>query len=326
MAERSKDAGLIALVLGFACLYFVWGGTFLAIRIALDTIPPLLLCGSRLLLAGVILLVWAKLTGTPWPRGAEWRHAALVGLMLPAAGNGSVTISETHVPSGIVALLLSTIPLWMALLASFGPYASPPGRQALVGLVMGFAGVALLIGPGLLPSTTHEFSPLWAIIPVLGALSWAYGSLWSRRVAMPRSPLLGTAVGMTAGGLVLLAMSAGAGEFARFEPARVTLGAVLAMTFLIVFGSVIAFSVYLYLLARVRPEVVATYAFVNPVVAMALGWAFAGEHLSPRTLTAAAIVIVAVALITTARSRGAAVAASTRSATGSAGVALAHKD
>ena len=186
--------------------------------------------------------------------------------------------------------------------------------------------MALLIGPGLLPNAAHEFSPLWAIIPILGALSWAYGSLWSRRVPMPRSPLLGTAVGMTAGGLVLLAMSAGAGEFARFEPARVTMGAVLAMTFLIVFGSVIAFSVYLYLLARVRPEVVATYAFVNPVVAMALGWAFAGEHLSARTLLAAAIVIVAVALITTARSRGAAVAVSTRTATGSAGVALAHKD
>ena len=324
MAERTGDASMVALVLGFACLYFVWGGTFLAIRIALDTIPPLLLCGSRLLLAGVILLVWAKLSGTPWPRGKEWRHAALVGLMLPAAGNVSVTISETHVPSGVVALLLSTIPLWMALLASVGRSPSPPGRQALVGLVMGFAGVALLIGPGLLPNAAHEFSPLWAIIPVLGALSWAYGSLWSRRVAMPRSPLLGTAVGMTAGGIVLLAMSAGAGEFARFEPARVTLGAVLSMTYLIVLGSVIAFSVYLYLLARVRPEVVATYAFVNPVVAMALGWAFAGEHLSPRTLTAAAIVIVSVALITTARAPLA--SGALRATAGNAGVALAHKD
>lgn len=323
MVEQLKKSALARLVLGFACIYLVWGATFLAIRIALDTIPPLLLCGSRLLMAGAILMVWAKLTGTPWPRGAEWRNAAIVGLLLPAAGNGSVTVSEMRVPSGIVALLLSTIPLWMALLASLGPQASPPGKQAVAGLVMGFAGVALLIGPGLLPNATHEFSPLWAIIPVLGALSWAYGSLWSRRVSMPRSPLISTAVGMTAGGVVLLAMSAGAGEFARFDPARVTAGAIASMVFLVVFGSVIAFSAYLYLLARVRPEIVATYAFVNPVVAMALGWAFAGEHLSARTLTAAAIVIVAVALITTARAP--AFVAAPRGSAG-AGAALAHKD
>lgn len=327
MPERTKDPAMLWIVLGFACLYLVWGSTFLAIRIALDTIPPLLLCGSRLFLAGVILLVWARLTGIPWPRGVEWRNAALVGLLLPAAGNGSVTVGETHVPSGIVALLLSTIPLWMALLVSLGPQAAPPARQAQVGLVMGFAGVALLIGPGLLPNATHEFSPLWAVIPVFGALSWAYGSLWSRRVQMPASPVLATAVGMTAGGLVLLLMSAGAGEFARFEPSRVTAGAVYSMLFLILLGSVLAFSVYLYLLARVRPEVVATYAFVNPVVAMALGWAFAGEHLSLRTLIAAAIVVVAVALITTSRAPHAVAPARTKASTRPApGNALAHPD
>lgn len=302
MAEPAKQSAPGRLLLAFACIYLLWGGTFLAIRIALETIPPLLLCGARLLIAGAMLLAWAKLTGTPWPRGAEWRNAALVGLLLPAAGNGLVTLAETHVPSGVVALLMSTIPLWMALLASYGAQPAPPGKQALAGLVLGFAGVALLIGPGLLPNAAHEFSPLWAVLPMIGAASWAYGSLWSRRVPMPRSPLLATAVGMTVGGVVLLAMSAGAGEFTHFEPARVTMGAIVSMVFLVVFGSVVAFSAYLYLLARVRPQIVATYAFVNPVVAMALGWAFAGEHLSPRTLAAAAIVIVAVALITTASS------------------------
>ncbi|MEO5989856.1 MAG: EamA family transporter [Candidatus Eisenbacteria bacterium] len=324
MAEPAKRAVMGRVVLGFACIYLVWGGTFLAIRVALETIPPLLLCGARLLVAGVMLLAWAKLAGTPWPRGAQWRNAAVVGLLLPAAGNGLVTLGETHVPSGIVALLMSTIPLWMALLASFGPQASPPGKQALAGLVMGFAGVALLIGPGLLPNATHEFSPLWAILPMIGALSWAYGSLWSRRVPMPRSPLSATAVGMTVGGVALLVMSVAAGEFAHFEPARVTPGAIVAMVFLIVFGSVIAFSAYLYLLGRVRPEIVATYAFVNPVVAMALGWAFAGEHLSTRTLAAAAIVIVAVALITTARARIAAVVPPRPA--GTAGAAMNLKD
>lgn len=296
-----KARGLLPLVLvSFAAIWFVWGSTFLAIHWAIADMPPLVMCGLRLLLAGILLLAWAVVTRAPWPRGAEWGNAAVVGLMLPAAGNGSVTVGTGHLPSGIVALLLATIPLWMALLASVGPRAVPPPPRALFGLVLGFAGILLLIGPGLLDAAHAEFSPWWALVPVMGALSWAWGSLWSRRVAMPGSPLMSTAVGMTAGGLALLVLATFAGEWPRFDVARIGARAWGSLIYLSVFGSVLAFSAYLFLLQHVRPEKVATYAFINPIVAMILGWTLAGEVMSARTLLAGAIVVVAVALITTA--------------------------
>lgn len=302
MVERLRERGILAKVLvAFACVYFIWGSTFLAIRIAIETLPPLLMCAARLLSAGLVLLAWARVTGAPWPKGAELRNAAAVGVLLPAIGNGAVTLGTTHVPSGLVALLVATIPLWMALLASFGRDAVRPSARAIAGLLLGFGGIALLLGPSLANAARAEFPAVWALIPIAGSLSWSWGSLWSRRVRMPASPLASTGAGMLAGGVFLLAASAALGEFARFEPARVTWGSVAALAYLSAFGSVVGFSAYLYLLRYVPPSLVATYAFVNPIVAMALGWAFAGEALSGRSLTAGALVVVAVALITTAR-------------------------
>lgn len=307
-----KRRGLMPLVIvSFALIWFVWGSTFLAIHWAIADMPPLIMCGTRLLLAGVILLAWAAITRAPWPRGAEWGNAALVGLLLPAAGNGSVTVGTGHLPSGIVALLLATIPLWMALLASLGPRATPPAPRAVVGLVLGFGGILLLIGPGLLDAAHAEFSPWWTLVPVLGAFSWAWGSLWSRRVTMPGSPLVSTAVGMTAGGLALLVLATVAGEWPRFVWADVGPRAWGSLIYLAVFGSVFAFSAYLFLLQHVRPEKVATYAFINPIVAMVLGWTLAGETMSARTLVAGAIVVLAVALITTAGAPAASITART---------------
>lgn len=302
MVERLRERGILAKVLvAFGCVYFIWGSTFLATRIAIETLPPLLMCAARLLAAGLALLVWARATGAAWPKGAELRNAATVGLLLPAIGNGTVTLGITHVPSGLSALLVATIPLWMALLASFGRDAVRPPAQAVAGLLIGFAGIALLLGPSLANAAHTEFPAAWALFPIAGALSWSWGSLWSRRVRMPRSPLASTGAGMLAGGVFLLAASAAAGEFARFDAARVTWPSVAALAYLSVFGSVVGFSAYLYLLRHVPPALVATYAFVNPIVAMALGWLFANETLSPRSLAAAALVVVAVALGTTAR-------------------------
>lgn len=302
MVEKLRERGILPKVLiAFACIYFIWGSTFLGIRIAIDTLPPLLMCAVRLLSAGLMLLVWARATGASWPKGAELRNAAIVGVLLPAIGNGSVTLGTTHVPSGLVALLVATIPLWMALLGSFGPGAIRPSAQAVAGLGLGLAGIALLLGPSLAHAAQAEFPAAWALIPIAGALSWSWGSLWSRRVRMPASPLASTGVGMLSGGAFLLIVSAVAGEFARFDLARVTWMSVAALAYLSVFGSVVGFSAYLYLLRHVPPTLVATYAFVNPIVAMALGWMFAHERLSARSLSAAALVLVAVVLITTAR-------------------------
>ena len=299
MPERSARERALSL-LAFASIFFVWGSTFLAIRWAIAGIPPVLMCGLRLLSAGVALLVWARLTGVAWPRGVEWRNAALVGVLLPGIGNVSVTIGVAHVPSGLVALLVSTIPLWMALLATFGPEAEPPGRRAVAGLVLGFAGIALLIGPGLIAGRDATLSPFWALVPVAGSLSWSWGSLWSRRARLPRSPLMATALGLMAAGAGSLALAWVQGDFHRWSAAATPASAWLALAYLAAFGSVLGFSAYLYLLRHHPPSQVATYAFVNPIVAMFLGFLFGGETLTPRTLAAAAVVLAAVLLITTA--------------------------
>ena len=308
MPDRPRGSRALVL-LAFASIWFVWGSTFLVIRYAIDGIPPFLMCGMRLFSAGLVLLVWARLRGDAWPRGREWVNASLVGILLPGVGNTAVTLGVAHLPSGLVALLVASIPLWMGLLSALGPTAEPPGRQALLGLSLGFAGIALLIGPGLFGSHQDRFEPLWTLVPIAGSLSWAWGSLWSRRAQQPRSPLVSTGVGLTAAGLVLLVLSATRGELAGWSPAAVPARAWISTGYLSVFGSVLAFTGYLYLLARVEPAKVATYAFVNPIVAMALGLVFAGETLSGRTLLAAAIVLAAVWLITTARAatRGAGV-------------------
>ena len=308
MPDHPRGSRALVL-LAFASIWFVWGSTFLVIRWAIDGIPPLLMCGLRLLSAGAALLVWARVRGDAWPRGREWVNASLVGILLPGVGNTSVTLGVAHLPSGLVALLLATIPLWMGLFAAVGPHAEPPGRQAALGLSLGFAGIALLIGPGMFGSQHDHFDPFWTLVPIGGALSWGWGSLWSRRARQPRSPLVSTGVGLTAAGGALLVLSAAVGDLAGWNPAAVPASAWIATAYLSVFGSVLGFTAYLYLLGRVAPAKVATYAFVNPIVAMALGLVFAGETLSGRTLTAAAVVLAAVWLITSARpaSRGAGV-------------------
>jgi drug/metabolite transporter (DMT)-like permease len=313
--ERPRGSRAL-LLLAFASTWFVWGSTFLVIRWAIDGIPPLLMCGLRLASAGGVLLVWARLRGDVWPRGREWVNAALVGILLPGVGNTSVTIGVAHLPSGLVALLLATIPLWMGLFSTIGPLAQPLARQAVLGLWLGFAGIALLIGPGLLGSEHASFEPLWTLVPLAGALSWGWGSMWSRSAHQPRSPLVSTGVGLTAAGVALLVLSAAAGEVASWRPASVPASAWIATAYLSVFGSVLGFTAYLYLLGRVAPAKVATYAFVNPIVAMVLGLVFLGETLSARTLSAAAVVLASVWLITTARP-----AASVAGAPGEAGAA-----
>jgi len=304
VVETLRARGLTLRVLvAFAAIYLVWGSTYLAIRIAIEEIPPLVLVAARLLAGGVILLAWSVLRGEAWPRGIEWRNAALVGVLLTGVGNSTVTLGETRVASGLVALLVATVPLWVALFSAFGPRAERPRPAMWAGLAVGFAGIVLLMGPGLSAPGRAGVSPAWALVPVAGSLSWAWGSLWSRRARLPASPMMGTAVGLVAAGVAVGAVSLASGELAHGWPAHVGVPALASLAYLVVFGSVVGFTAYLYLLRHVSPTVVSTYAFVNPVVAMALGWAFTGEALSARTLAAAALVLASVALITAQRAR-----------------------
>jgi drug/metabolite transporter (DMT)-like permease len=287
----------------FAAIYLIWGSTYLAIRLAIETFPPFLMASIRFLVAGIILYVWSRLRGASQPARSHWLSAAVVGGLLLLGGNGGVVWAEQHVPSGLTALLIGTVPLWMALLDWLRRDGAKPSNGVIVGLTLGFLGMALLIGPVELAGGDHV-DLAGAAVLILASLSWATGSLYSRRAQLPASPLLATAMEMLAGGALLLIASLLVGEWARFDSSALSLRSWLALGYLIVFGALVGFTAYIWLLRVSTPAHVSTYAYVNPVVAIFLGWAFAGEPLTARTLLAAAVIVAAVVIITTYRARG----------------------
>lgn len=295
----------------FAAIYLIWGSTYLGIRFAIETLPPLLMAATRFIIAGTALYGWLRLRGAPRPTRANWGAAAVVGGLLLLGGNGIVTWAEQRVPSGLAALLIATVPLWMVLLNWLRPGGTRPSGQVIFGLVCGLVGMALLIGPADLAGN-GALDPVGALALVLAALSWSVGSLYSRRAPLAKSPLLATGMEMLMGGLLLLAAGSLTGEWARLDLGSVSLLSVLALGYLIVFGSLIAFSAYVWLLRVTTPARAATYAYVNPVVAVFLGWALAGEPLNARILLAAAIIIAAVVIITSERARQEAPVAQTK--------------
>jgi drug/metabolite transporter (DMT)-like permease len=285
-------------VLAFASVYVIWGSTYLAIRIAIETIPPFLMAGIRFVVAGGLLLVWARLRGTPWPSRIEARNAAVAGGLLLLLGNGAVVWAEQWVASGLVALLVATVPLWMVLLDWLAAGGERPGPGLFFGLVWGLAGVVLLVsGEGFGGGEGPQL--LGGLVVLGGAFGWAAGSIYARAARMPSSPRMATAVEMMVGGVLLLLMSRLAGE--PFALTGSSVRSALALVYLIVFGALVAFSAYIWLLGQVSAAAVSTYAYVNPVVALLLGWALMGEPLSPRTFIAAGIILSAVMMITVRR-------------------------
>ncbi len=284
------------VTLAFACIYLIWGSTYLAIRWAVEDVPPFLMASSRLVPAGLALLAWQLARGDAPPAPRHWLSALGVGGLMLLGGNGAVVWSETRVPSGLAALMVASVPLWVALLQGLagGPR---PGPRAWSGLALGLAGIVVLVGPESLAGG-RRIDLLAAAALLVGSLSWSAGSLIARRVPLPASPLLGAAMEMIAGGALLAVTGLALGEGARLDLARVGPRAVLSILYLATFGSIVGFTAYVWLLGVVAPSRVATYAFVNPVVAVLLGWALAGEPLTARTLLAAAIIVGAVALIT----------------------------
>jgi drug/metabolite transporter (DMT)-like permease len=308
MAERAlppandqEQAPTWALVLAFAGIYVIWGSTYLAIRFAVETLPPFLMGAARFLTAGALLYGWARLRGASAPEPAHWRGSLILGALLLAGGNGVVVYAEQWVPSGLAALLVTAVPLWVVVLEWVGPKAvrkGRPGPAVLAGVAGGLAGVALLVGPGDLEGTIDL---LGAVTLLAAALSWAFGSVISSRLPRPSSPTLGTAMQMLAGGAVLLVVGVAWGELAAVQLAAMSAKSLLALAYLVVFGSLLAFTAYVYLLRHVATSKVATYAYVNPVVALLLGNVLAGEELTPRTWLAATVILASVVLITTYR-------------------------
>ena len=286
----------------FAAIYLVWGSTYLAIRYAIETIPPFLMAGTRFLVAGSALYLWARLTGAARPSKAAWVATVVTGVSMLAVGNGAVTWSEQRIPSGIAALLVASVALWMVLLEFLRKNGTRPTRLSVIGLLVGFGGVALLVGPAAL-TDSRDLDVLASLVLVGASLSWAAGSVYSRVLSRPASASIASGMQMLAGGIVLVMVGVVSGEPARLDLTAVTTRSALSLGYLIVFGSLIGFTAYAWLLRVCTPAAVATYAYVNPIVAMLLGWLIAGEEFAPRMVVAAAVILSGVALINRAPGR-----------------------
>lgn len=283
------------VIAAFAAVYLIWGSTYLAIRFAIETIPPHLMAAARFLVAGAILYGWSRWRGAPRPTRRNWGAATVVGGLLLLGGNGAVVWAETRVPSGLTALLVAMVPIWMAVLEGLPRHGrKTPRAPVIAGLVLGLAGLGLLIAPGKLAGRVDAIG---AAVLLLGSFSWAFGSLHSRVADLPKSGFLATAMEMIAGGAWLLLFGLATGQAGKLTLAAVSARSLLSLSYLILFGSLIGFTAYIWLLKATTPARVSTYAYVNPVVAVLLGWAFAGEPMTLRTLLAAAVIVGAVALI-----------------------------
>ena len=304
--SHDRDGPRTGIVLAFAILYLVWGSTYLAIRYAVETIPPLLMVGTRFLAAGALLYAWqfiraARRRERLRPTLAEWRRESVIALLLITTAYGLVAWAELTVPSGIVALLAATTPLWMVVLPSFANGRQRPTALALGGVALGIVGQALLLAPGSLAGQT--VNPLGAAAVVLASIAWAIGSLWSRRPPHPADSLTASAMQMLVGGAVLVVLGLLVGEGAHVELGNISHRSLVSWIYLVVAGSVVAYTAYVWLLGKTSPARVSTYAYVNPLVAIALGWFFAAEPVGVRTLAASALILVAVLAINLGSSR-----------------------
>jgi drug/metabolite transporter (DMT)-like permease len=298
------------VLVAFAAIYFIWGSTYLAIKVAIETVPPFFMASARFLIAGCVLYAVARWRGAGRPTRRHWLAATGIGALLLLGGNGALVWSEQRVPSGLAALLLATIPIWMVLLDSRRKGGAKLGGRVLGGLAVGLAGLGLLVGPAELWGSSRV-DPVGAAVLMFGSLSWSIGSIYSHRARLPSSPFLAAAMEMLAGGVMLALVGLLTGEGSQLHPAAVATRSILAILYLIVGGSLLGFTAYIWLLGVVPTARVSTYGLVNPVVAVLLGWAVAGEPLSPRELLATAAVVAAVALIITHRPRPVAVAPDT---------------
>lgn len=300
---ENRSASVTAIWVAMISVYITWGSTYLAIRFAVQTMPPFLMAGFRFLLAGSILYFWRRWKGDERPRLVHWRSAAIIGLFLLLGGNGGVVWAEQRVVSGVAALLVGATPLWMVLMDWVrGIYR--PALPTLAGVLVGFVGIALLIGPAEIIGLHGAIDPLGAVVLVLASFLWAAGSLYSRNASLPSSPLLTTGMEMLTGGLALAMLGTLSGEWARLNFAAITWPSWLGLGYLVVFGSLVGFTAYTWLLRVAPTTLVSTYAYVNPVVAVVIGNLLADEPLTLRVVLSTMVIVGAVALITFTRPLG----------------------
>ncbi len=277
-------------------VYIVWGSTYLVIRFAVETIPPFLSAGLRFLVSGSILLIWRRAAGDAMPAGRQWRSAAIVGTLLLLGGNGLVSWAEQTVPSGVAALIIGAVPMFMVIADAIRPNGVIPTGRVIAGLTIGFTGIYLLVGPSEFSGDMH-LNPLGVTALLIAGLLWAIGSVYSKTADLPRSALTTTGAEMLTGGFALMAVSGISGELKGFSFSAVSAESWLALAYLIAFGSMIGFVSYGWLLQNAPIPLVATYAYADPLVAVFLGNWFAQEPLTPRILSASVIIIGSVLFI-----------------------------
>ena len=290
------------VIIAFAALYLIWGSTYLGIRFSIETIPPFLMAGARFVLAGMIMYAVAWSQGIGESNWRNWRTSLIIGACLLLGGNGGVTISEKYIESGLAALIVAIVPIYIVLLGWLTGMAPRPTPVMWMGLAGGFLGVGTLFGPGLhVHSTTGRNPAIGISILLVTSFIWSAGSLYSRVAKHAASPFLTAAQQMICGGILLLVAGIITGELPRFHPGSVSLLSLGSFIYLVLIGAVVGYTAYIWLLRHCDPAKVATYAYVNPIVAVLLGTLFAGETVTVRTLIAAALIIGSVALIITAQ-------------------------
>ncbi|MHC4177309.1 MAG: EamA family transporter [Planctomycetota bacterium] len=295
--RNSRAGARIGVVAAFAAIYLIWGSTYLAIRLAVETIPPLLMAGVRFTIAGLVVYMLFRARGGRAPTAREWRAATIAGALLFLGGGGALAWGEETVSSGTAALLVAVMPLWMVLLNAIGPNGERINALVLAGIGLGFVGVAVLMAPRVMRVDRAD-SPAGAIVILVGTVSWAAGSIYMRRSPLASTPMLAGSTELLCGGMLLIVAGLFAGEWGELSSASISVSSSMALAYLIVFGSLIAFFAYRRLLSVSTPAKVSTHAFVNPLVAVLLGWLVGDERLTVETLLAAPLVFMAVIVIT----------------------------
>ncbi len=290
------------MILAFAAIYLIWGSTYLGIRVAVETLPPFLMAGMRFALAGTLVFGFLRARGAAWPSAAQWRDQAIVGIFLLLGGNAVVSWAEQKTPSGITSLILGASPLIMVILDWIRPRGIRPTPALVGGVAVGIGGIALLLGPDAIPAGDRP-PTLYLVALFFSSVSWWTGSLYSKHVSTGTPLLMASAMQMLCGSVCMLLTGLFLGEGRGFHLASVAPRSWIAFAYLVTVGSVVAFPVYVWLLEHSTPAKVSTYAYVNPVVAIFLGWFMLGEPLNARILLATGVIIGAVAIITIGRTR-----------------------
>ncbi len=293
---NSAQPSQVKLLLAFTAIYFIWGSTYLAIEFSIETLPPYLMTGVRFFIAGVLLYAWARWRGAHKPTLTHWRSASLIGGLMLFGGMGTVAYAQQWVDSGLAALIIAMVPIWMVLIEWLRPGGNAPGLRVFLGIAVSFVGLILLIGPGDVMGTSND-NLIGGSMILLATFLWSIGSIFSRIVKLPSSSMLSTAMQMFSASLMLMLMGVFQGEISQINVDAISLKSVLSMLYLSIIGSVVAFTAYIWLLKVVPPARVATYAYVNPVIAVFLGWALNNEMVTTPMLTGAALIITAVVII-----------------------------